>query len=453
MSKYTKYSGRASLAGVGQWMRAQGIWAVIEQQVEIKQKVIKHQPLDKLLDALINILAGGHGVCEVNTRVRPDVGLQRAFGRAACADQATISTTLNRCTPTTVAQLRPALTAIYQRHSQGYAHPYAQTYQLLDVDMTGMPAGRQGEGVSKGYFASQKNRRGRQLGRVVASHYHEIVVDRLYDGKRQLDRSLQELVEAAQTVLELTATRRTQTILRVDAGGGRDADINGMLRRGYQILVKVKHYRRSAKLARSVTTWYPDPKVAGRDVGWVEQPHLYDQLTRQLAIRKRKKTGEWTYHVLVFNLTDHTLFDLARQGMPAHPTASQILYAALAAYDLRSGGAETVIKGSKQGLGLTKRNKQQFAAQEILVLLAQLAFNLIVWFRHAAIQTAPQLAAFGILRMVRDVFHIPGQIDLDAQGYLLQIGLSDHHPLAASFSQVLAAVLPLDDLSLYLRQI
>lgn len=446
MPKYNNYSGQASLAGVGQWMRTQGIWSVIEQSVEIKQKVIKHRPVDKLLDALITILAGGQGLCEVNTRVRPDQGLQRAFGRVSCADQSTISTTLNRCTADTVVQMQQALTQVYQQHGRGYAHDYEQSYQLLDIDMTGMPAGRQGEGVSKGYFAGQKNRRGRQLGRVVASHYHEIVVDQLYDGKRQLDRCLQALVEAAEKVLELTPTRRHQTVLRVDAGGGRDADINWMLSREYQILVKVKHYRRSAKLARSVSTWYSDPKVAGREVGWVEHPHAYDRTTRQLAIRKPKNTGDWSYHVLVFNLPDQTLFDLARQVMPAQPSTEQILYATLAAYDLRSGGAETIFKGSKQGLGLSKRNKGQFAAQEILVLLAQLAFNLIVWFRRVATHTAPSFLAFGILRMVRDVFHIPGKFELDAQGYLLHITLSDKHPLAAAFTQVLASMLPFDDL-------
>ena len=45
--------------------------------------------------------------------------------------------------------------------------------------MTGLSAGRLGEGVSKGYFAGERNRRGRQLGRVLASWYDEIVVDRL----------------------------------------------------------------------------------------------------------------------------------------------------------------------------------------------------------------------------------------------------------------------------------
>ncbi|MCP4207784.1 MAG: transposase [Shimia sp.] len=453
MSKHSKFSARASLAAIGVRMRQLGIWKVIEQQVQIEQKVIKHTPLNKLLDTFINILAGGQGLVEVNTRVRPDEGVQRAFGREGCADQSTISETLNHCTDETVEQLRQALQTIYRTHSRGYQHDYDTGYQVLDVDMTGMPAGRQGEGVTKGYFAGQKNRRGRQLGRVVATLYDEIVVDRLYDGKRQLDRSLQGLVTATEDVLDLSAEQRQQTILRVDAGGGRDEDINWMLERGYQILVKVKHYKRSAKLARSVTVWYPDPKVKGREVGWVEAPQPYVKPTRQLAIRKRKHTGEWSYHVLVFTLPDQALSWLGRQPIRRRPTPDQVLFATLAAYDLRSGGAETIIKGSKQGLGLTKRNKRIFAAQEMLVLLAQLAYNLISWTHDLFAQAANKLRKFGILRMVRDAFHIPGRLELDAQGRLLQIVLCAKHPLARSFALGLAPLLARDDLSLNLGQI
>ena len=87
MKNYTRSSARASLAAVGLYMRQQGLWQMIEQQVQIKQKVIDHTPAEKMLDAFINILAGGHGLVEVNFRVRPDEGLQRAFGRGSCADQ------------------------------------------------------------------------------------------------------------------------------------------------------------------------------------------------------------------------------------------------------------------------------------------------------------------------------------------------------------------------------
>ena len=67
-----------------------------------------------MLDSFINILAGGHGLVEVNTRVRPDQGLQRAFGRKACADQSTISDTLNVCTRENMAQMEKAIEGLYR---------------------------------------------------------------------------------------------------------------------------------------------------------------------------------------------------------------------------------------------------------------------------------------------------------------------------------------------------
>jgi hypothetical protein len=52
-----------------------------------------------------------------------------------------------------------------------------------------------------GYVAGQYHRRGRQLGRVLATQYEEVVVDRLFAGNVQLISALQPLVEAAETTL------------------------------------------------------------------------------------------------------------------------------------------------------------------------------------------------------------------------------------------------------------
>jgi hypothetical protein len=454
MRNNTRFSARASLAVVGRRLRQMKVWQTIEQHVRIKQKVIKYKPLDKLLDALINILAGGQGMVEVNSRVRPDEALQRAFGREGCAEQSVVSETLNVCTEETVVQMRQALQEVYRSHSQGYRHDYSQSWQVLDVDMSGMPAGRQGEGVSKGYFSGKKNQRGRQLGRVVATRYDEIVVERLYSGKTQLERSLQPLVTAAAEVLGLDTARRQRTIVRSDGGGGRDEDVNWLLESDYLILVKVKNWRRATKLAQSVTTWYTDPKTGDRQVGWVEEPHAYARPTRQVALRVPRKQGGWTYRVLVFNLPDELLFWLAQQPVRHAPTPIQTLLAVLYAYDRRRGGGESSIKGSKQGLGLTKRNKRRFAAQEMLVLLAQLAYNLVAWTQCALARHAPTFQPFGILRMVRDVFHITGTITLDAQGRILEITLNQAHALALPFLQAMSASLTGDDdLSLNLGQI
>jgi hypothetical protein len=452
MTEQIEFSARASLVALGLRMQRMGVWAVIAEHVAIKQKVLRHTPLDKLLDCFITILAGGVGLVEVNTRVRPDRAVQRAFGRNACADQSTISDTLNTCTAEHVSQLRTALTMIFRQHSQAYRHDYHSEWQVLDVDVTGMPAGRQGEGVSKGYFAHQKNRRGRQLGRVLATCYDEIVVDRLYDGKRQLNACLQDLLLATEAVLDLTQERRRHTIVRVDGGGGEDADINWMLQREYHVLVKVKNWRRAQKLAASVTQWYADPKLPEREVGWVEQPHTYVKPTRQLALRKQKADGSWSYHVLVFTLTDAMLFRLCGRVMPVEPKDVDILLAALHAYDRRGGALETQNKADKQGLGLAKRNKHRFAAQEMLVLLAQLAHNLVIWTRNDLAQADVRLQKYGIHRTVRDALQIAGRIQVNAHGQVQQITLNERHPLASAFQAASAQWFANDDLSLNLGQ-
>lgn len=301
MKDCIKYSARASLALIGNRINQMGIWHTISNYVHIKQKTVIHTPVEKLQDAFINIMAGGQGICEVNQKVRPDAGLSAAFGRERCADQSTISATLNRCTSQNVIEMKHGCREIYRQYGRGYQHHYSKGLQLLDADMSGMPAGRQGEGVGRGYFAKQKNKRGRQIGRVYASLYDEIVAEQLYNGKTQLNRSLRRLIEESEETLSLNGGFRRQTVVRVDGGGGNDDDINWLLARGYQIMVKVTHWKRVGKLAATVTQWHTDPQDDRRQAGWIESPVEYEEPTRQLAVRcKTKKTNGvqpyWFFH-------------------------------------------------------------------------------------------------------------------------------------------------------------
>src|SRR5207237_2663201 len=102
---------------------------------------------------------------------------------------------------------------------------------------------------------AQRNRRGRQLVRVLASHYGEIVVDRLFDGKTQLTRALQPLMLAAEGTLHLDEDKRRRTIVRMDAGGGSLEDVNWLLARGYLVHCKAYSSKQAHRLAKSVTDW------------------------------------------------------------------------------------------------------------------------------------------------------------------------------------------------------
>jgi hypothetical protein len=102
MSQSTIFSPRASLIALGNYLENTVIWQIVEQEVTIKQKVLTHKPNDKLKDAWISMLAGAQSLVELNTLVRPDKALQKAFGRDDCADQSTVSETVNACDMTVV---------------------------------------------------------------------------------------------------------------------------------------------------------------------------------------------------------------------------------------------------------------------------------------------------------------------------------------------------------------
>jgi len=434
------FTASASLAAIGVKLSQLDFFGPIRTHVQIQQKTVKHTPVDKLTDAFISLLAGAHGVVEINTRLRTDVGLQRAFGRSSCAEQSVVQETLDACTAENVRQLQQALDEIYRSHSQGFRHDYEAGFHLLDVDMSGLPCGPKAAFATKGYFAGQYHRRGRQLGRVLATQYEEVVVDRLFAGNVQLIKALQPLVEAAETTLELDEAKRARTIIRVDAGSGTLDDLNWLLARGFEIMAKEYSGQRVLRLAKTVTAWVQDPDWSERSFGWVSEPPTdYVRPIQRIAVRCRRQDGTFAYGVLICSLSAQQV--LTMLGRPNSQAADPVavLLAYVTFYDLRGGGIETSFKGDKQGLGLTKRNKKRFEAQHMLVLLGSLAHNVVVWARRWL--TSPQIQRCGILRMVRDVFHISGLLRFDALTQLVEIVLNQDARLARSLIRPLRELL------------
>jgi hypothetical protein len=426
------FSPAASLAAVGAKLKQLNLFGPIRAQVQIKQKTIKHTPIDKLFDAFISLLAGARGLVEINTGLRADPGLQRAFGRQSCAEQSVVQETLNACTAENVEQLQHALGEIYRSHSQGFQHDYQASFQLLDVDMSGLPCGPKAAFATRGYFAGLYHRRGRQLGRVLATHYQEVVTDQLFAGNVQLIKALQPLVEAAETTLQLDVAKRRHTIIRVDAGAGTEDDLNWLLSRGYEIMAKEYSGRRITRLSKTVKEWVQDPTWPERSFGWVCEPATgYVRPVQRIVVRCRRIDDTFAYGVLICSLEIKPVLTVL--GWPASQAADpvSVLLAYVTFYDQRGGGIETSFKGDKGGLGLTKRNKKRFEAQYMLVLLGSLAHNVVAWARRWL--SCHKIQRYGLLRMVRDVFHVSGLLRFDPSGSVVEIILNQQACLAHSF--------------------
>jgi hypothetical protein len=274
--------------------------------------------------------------------------------------------------------------------------------------------------------------------------YEEVVVDRLFDGTTQLTKALQPLMEAAEQTLELDERKRERTLVRIDAGGGSLDDVNWLLSRGYQVHCKDYSSSRAQLLVQSVQYWVDDPKVEGRQVGWVRLPAAeYTRPVRRIAVRCRKSNGQWGVGVLISTLCPVEVLALTQPQALPNTDPATVLLGYVYLYDQRGGGVETSFKGDRQGLGSAKRSKKRFEAQQMVMLLGTLAHNVVIWARCWLTQTAPPsiLRHFGILRMVRDVLHISGFLVFDALGQLLQIVLNRSAPLASALVNPLRELL------------
>ncbi len=159
----TSNTAYAPLAALGAFLQQQDFFAPLREHVQLDCKTVLHAPQEKLLDIVVSMLADCASLKQINTRLRPDTALAAAWGRDGFADQSTIARRLDAFTPQAVAQLRTAVEQIYRREGQALHHPFEHELLFLDIDLTGLPAGRRAEASTKGYFSGEKTAVGANL--------------------------------------------------------------------------------------------------------------------------------------------------------------------------------------------------------------------------------------------------------------------------------------------------
>ena len=218
--------------------------------------------------------------------------------------------------------------------------------------------------------------------------------------------------------------------------------------------------KRAKVLARSVQEWVdisPGSDNTARQAGWVSKPHRYGGKTKQLAIRMPRKKGDgYKYSVLVATDMNADIQTIVTD------------------YDGRSGVPESAFCQDNQGLGMRKRRKRGFVAQQILTLLNQLAHNLIRWMQKwlmtaveqsAVEQSAAEFSSsddesdhpsdfvpenadlvvktlngMGMKRFVRQILSVSGKVVIK-KGKVLQVILNPLYPLINRIRTAFVALL------------
>lgn len=215
-----------------------------------------------------------------------------------------------------------------------------------------------------------------------------------------------------EALLGLTPQQRARTLLRIDGGFGTDANINWALAHGYRVLAKGYSGKRAKAFARAVRDDWLLVR-GGEQPRWLSAavtPHRYCRRTQQVVVRWHTEKKGLCHSVLITSQLDWS--------------PQQVVDT----YDDRAA-MEAEIKADKGGLWLPQRRKRQFTAQEALVLLTDLAHNLLAWLRVWMLQGSP-LEGAGIRRIVKDLLPIPGKVWFQ-DGQMVKLRLKDLHPLAS----------------------
>jgi len=251
--------------------------------------------------------------------------------------------------------------------------------------------------------------------------YHETLWSAAFPGDQQPCSLLKPTLSHLLNLLPWTPSERTRIIVRSDAGLGTDANINWLLWLNFQVLMKGRSGKRAQALARAISSedWLADDSRR-RWLAVATNPPRYGRRTVTYVLRWATATDQLRYGTLVSSLLDWV------------PLSTWRLH------DGR-GAIEVEIKADKSGLLIPKRRKQCLDAQEALILISDLAHNILAWL-HPWMLADSQFVSYGPERLVSDLLCIPGRVEI-SEGRLTKVALKASHPYAAPMRECLLQLL------------
>lgn len=147
----TKY---APLAALGQYYQQDGTLQSFEQVVCEAGKP-DFSTSTKLIQVLCSMLAGCEYLSEVNSRLRSEALLGRAWGFERYLEQSSLAAELNQLSRANLAQLERTSRSIWRQHSRTVAHDW-RGLLCLELDLSGLPCGKGAEESERGYFSGKK---------------------------------------------------------------------------------------------------------------------------------------------------------------------------------------------------------------------------------------------------------------------------------------------------------
>ena len=235
----------------------------------------------------------------------------------------------------------------------------------------------------------------------------ELLFSHLRRGNAHTARNVRWFLRQMRKRVPETAAKK----LRADSGFYRHGVVEWCESEGFTFTITADQTEPllAAIMALPEPTWRPVPEYDLAEVaelryqptGWTH-PYRYI-IKREVA---ETKTGElyWKYHATVTNVEDQS----AR---------------ALVVWHLQHAAMENAIKEHKSGFGLEKLPTQKFHANWAYLLIGQLAFNLLAWFKRLVLPPGYHRTTIKTIR--HHLLNLAGKIVHTARRCFLM--LSDHY--------------------------
>ncbi len=241
-----------------------------------------------------------------------------------------------------------------------------------------------------------------------APQYQETLFSHLFPGSTPSLSAYIPIFQHLDPFLKLSILQKQRTILRSDSGFGSDHNLDYALDEDWQVLSKGYAARRTSSIARKAANanWLE----LGRD-RWITlapQAPTYIRPVQYLLLRWRIEKGDLKHATVICSVLEWSWSRIIEY------------------YDDR-GACETEIQADKAGLKICKRRKRQLAAQESLILLSDLAHNILAWTKQW-MQMPGEFSTYGTTRTTEDVLAVPGRLKFDEHDRLEEVQLNHLYP-------------------------
>jgi hypothetical protein len=192
------YVDSGLLIAMGHFAHQIGLPALFRHFIQLKQKKLRHDPIDKLLTFFVSLVDGCGYTSDIDTALKPYPALAQAWTVPGFAGQRVVNETLHLLTWSQVKQIDQVFQALFEQQSLARQQP-RNVPLIVDVDTMGLrvsPGSHAIEWAELGYFPKAKGQKGLQFSAAfIGANFRECLGGFLAPGYAHILNQMPALLE------------------------------------------------------------------------------------------------------------------------------------------------------------------------------------------------------------------------------------------------------------------